>query len=543
MRYKYQRVTTRRHIELVVWQHPRLRLFRQFGVQFVLSPGKKIANMLLLLLFMIVCLTIWMYIHWTGVRQYWAKRGVPHLPPHPILGSLTFLQKQNPGLWMRDMYDRFRSPYVGMWLFWRPALIINSPEIARRVLVKDSALFRDRLLSSGRSDPIGGLNLFTVNDPLWTTVRRRLTSVFTAAKLKMTQGLVSMKNRELVQRFVKEMNQNKCINVRMVLSDYTTDIIGMSAFGIKCNSTLTGEGPLRAITKEFMTYNWFRGLNWCCIFFIPELADVLRFSLFPKHVTQYFRKIFRSMVDQRGGLDAEISESKDLLDALLKMRQECKKDNEDLSEDVLIAQAAIFLQGGFDTTASALSFCFYELAFEPDLQEKLHKELTDAARNNGSTDFDAKLLSELVYINCLMKETLRKYAPMGWLDRIAAKDYQIDENLTITAGTPIYVNAIGMHYDPDLFPEPHKFDPERFLPENEKDMKAFSYMPFGEGPRHCIGRRFAEQNFRSTLASITLNFKIQPTPNAPPPSEVEIEKKGLFLMPGQDLLLQFIPRN
>ncbi|CAH2049665.1 unnamed protein product, partial [Iphiclides podalirius] len=496
--------------------------------------------MLLLPLCIVVCLVIWAYVYWTGVRQYWAKKGVPHLPPHPILGSLTFLQRQNPGLWMRDIYERFRSPYVGMWLFWRPALIINSPEIARKVLVKDSALFRDRLLSSGKSDPIGALNLFTVNDPLWTTIRRRLTAVFTAAKLKMTHGLVAKKNKELVQRIKREMNQNKRVNVRMVMSDYTTDVIGMAAFGITCDSTITGEGPLRAVTKEFSTYSWIRGLNWCCIFFIPELVDFFRFSLFPKHVTEYFRKIFRTMVDQRGGLDAEINENRDLLDALLKMRQECKKDNEDLSEDLLVAQAAIFLLGGSDTTSSALTFCIYELAFLPDLQEKLFKEQMDAIRDN---ELDAKLLSELVYLNSVIKETLRKYAPMGWFDRIAAKDYQIDENLTITAGTPIYVNAIGMHYDPDMFPEPYKFDPERFLPENEKEMQAFSYIPFGEGPRHCIGRRFGEQNLRFTLSTVIRNFKIQPTPNAPLPSQVEIEKKGLFLAPGQNLFLEFIPRN
>ncbi|CAK1581370.1 unnamed protein product [Parnassius mnemosyne] len=498
---------------------------------------------LILILFIVLCFALWIYTRWNHVKHYWAKRGVPYLPPHLILGSLTFLQRQNTGLWMREMYDRFKSPYVGVWLFWRPALIINCPEIARRVLIKDAAIFRDRLLSSGKGDPIGGLNLFTVNDPLWSLLRRRLTSVFTAAKLKNVHGLVTLKTKELVQRIGMEMDKNKCVNLRMVLSDYTTDIIGTTAFGIASDATLTSEGPLRVITKEFSTFNLYRGLNWCCIFFIPELVDILGFSFFPKHATKYFRKIFCSIVDQRGGYDAEIRESKDLLDALRKMKQDCKKENEDISEDTLIAQAAIFLLGGFDTTASALSYCLYEIAFVPEIQEKLYKELKDAERNSGNTEFNAKLLSELVYLNCVIKETLRKYAPMGWLDRIASKDYQIDENLTITAGTPIYVNGIGMHYDPEFFPKPEIFDPDRFLPENEKQINAMCYLPFGEGPRHCIGRRFAEQNLRSALAAIVFNFELRPKPNAPLPSETEPEKKGMFLMPGQHLYLEFIPRH
>ena len=76
---------------------------------------------------------------------------------------------------------------------------------------------------------------------------------------------------------------------------------------------------------------------------------------------------------------------------------------------------------------------------------------------------------------------------MGWLDRIAASDYQIDDTLTIEAGTVVYINSIGIHYDPKYFPEPKKFMPERFLPENANDIYPYSYLPFGDGPRFCIG--------------------------------------------------------
>lgn len=77
---------------------------------------------------------------------------------------------------------------------------------------------------------------------------------------------------------------------------------------------------------------------------------------------------------------------------------------------------------------------------------------------------------------------------MGWLDRVAAKDYQIDENLTIPAGTPVYLNAVGMHVDPQYFPDPMGFNPDRFLPENERSITPFTFLPFGDGPRACIGK-------------------------------------------------------
>lgn len=73
--------------------------------------------------------------------------------------ALVFCQS----VWMRQVYKDFKAPYVGIWLFWRPGLVVNSPELTRRILVKDSENFRNHFLSSGKTDPIGSLNLFTIN--------------------------------------------------------------------------------------------------------------------------------------------------------------------------------------------------------------------------------------------------------------------------------------------------------------------------------------------------------------------------------------------
>ncbi|XP_028171829.1 cytochrome P450 6j1-like [Ostrinia furnacalis] len=119
-------------------------------------------------------------------------------------------------------------------------------------------------------------------------------------------------------------------------------------------------------------------------------------------------------------------------------------------------------------------------------------------------------------------EALRKYPAMGWLDRLASKDYQIDENLTVPAGMPVYVNVVGMHYDPEYFPDPDNFDPDRFLPEREQNIKPFTFMPFGQGPRNCI---------------------VKPKPNAKTPDLIEPERRALFLMPGEELTVDFILRE
>nr|AID54859.1 cytochrome P450 CYP324A1 [Helicoverpa armigera] len=497
----------------------------------------------ILMLIVVACLSVWLVTKWRRVKRYWLERGVPHYPPHPVLGSLTFLQRENPSRWMRKLYKDFAAPYVGIWLFWRPALVINSPDIAKRVLVKDADVFRNRFLSSGKTDPIGALNIFTVNDPLWSSLRRRLTSVFTAAKLRSLNGITVSKAKNLVNRIDIEIQKSEPMDLRKIFTDYTTDVIGESAFGVTSNSLVDGDSIMRNVTREFGSFDLHRGLSWSSIFFFPELVDIFRFSFFPKDTIEVLRKIFRSVIDQRGGYEKEVKDARDLLDALLKIKQEAAKEDEEISEDLLLAQAAIFLLGGFETSGGALSWTIYELAWNPQCQEKLYQEVLETKRKIGGRNFDSAIVSEIPYLDCVIKETLRIYPPMGWLDRISSKDYKIDDNLTIPAGTTIYVNGVSMQMDPQYFPEPEVYNPDRFLPDNERDITPYSYMPFGEGPRSCIGTRFAYQTLRLGLAEIILKYEVRVLPNTPKPTECQVEKNGLLLMPSEKLSVEFVKRD
>lgn len=89
----------------------------------------------------------------------------------------------------------------------------------------------------------------------------------------------------------------------------------------------------------------------------------------------------------------------------------------------------------------------------------------------------------------VVSETLRKYPPLGFLDRVAIQDYKVpNSDLIIEKGTPIMISMTGMHYDPQYFPNPDKFDPERFNEVNKRNIPSYVYFPFGEGPHVCIGK-------------------------------------------------------
>ncbi|CAG9790726.1 unnamed protein product [Diatraea saccharalis] len=454
---------------------------------------------------------------------------------------------------LQSMYQRFKSPYIGIWLFWRPALIINSPEIAQRVLIKDFDVFRNRLLGSGSSkvDPIAGLNLFMVNEPTWSKMRRPLTSLFTSAKIKTFHNLYNTKTKDLVRRIAQSLDENKPNELRNMFSDFTTDIIGIAAFGVESNATITGDGPLRSITKDFMKFSALRGFAFISVMsFLFSLF--IKFYLIMSHVD--LQMLYTAAVlNENFSVVYEILVFLNTVSSLTFVNVECYAISSQnhlyylptsyailvMDEDLFIAQAVIMLQGGFDTTSAAMSFFTYELAHCSEV--KLYKELTKAKEDLGEKELDASVLSELVYFNCVIKETLKKYTSMGWLDRICDRDYRIDDNLTISKGTTVYVNSMGMHGDPEIYYDPDNFHPERFLPENWDSKKPF--MPFGEGPRSCIGRRFAYRTMWYGLSKILLMYELKPIPGSKRPNDVKADSRSLFLVPGEDIFVKFVPRE
>ncbi|GJQ79832.1 Cyp6a9, partial [Trypoxylus dichotomus] len=108
-------------------------------------------------------------------------------------------------------------------------------------------------------------------------------------------------------------------------------------------------------------------------------------------------------------------------------------------------------------------------------------------------------------------ETLRKYPPLPTLNRVCSSDYTIpNTNVTLRKGTKVFVSSLGMHRDEEYYPNPTKFDPERFSEENKTSRPAFSFLPFGEGPRICIGLRFGLMQVKTGLSMILNNYRITP---------------------------------
>ncbi|XP_036150268.1 cytochrome P450 4V2, partial [Monomorium pharaonis] len=168
-----------------------------------------------------------------------------------------------------------------------------------------------------------------------------------------------------------------------------------------------------------------------------------------------------------------------------------------------------------------INFVIFLLAFFPEIQEKVYKELLEIYGTKNSKGYTIKYedLEHMHYLTCVIKETLRLFPTFPIIGRYLEADLKIGNNV-VPKGTNIGISIFQMHRDETYWPNPLKFDPERFLPQNLQNSQLFCYMPFSSGPRNCIAEKYAMIKMKVILATLirTFVFKVSET------DKIEIDK-------------------
>jgi cytochrome P450 len=185
----------------------------------------------------------------------------------------------------------------------------------------------------------------------------------------------------------------------------------------------------------------------------------------------------------------------DLLSMLLLAQDD---DGSDMSDRQLRDEMMTIFLAGHETTAMALTWTWYLLAQHPDVLAKLQAEADAVLGKRAATVAD---LAALPYNEQVVKEAMRLYPPAPGAARQPVEDVRVG-NYTLPQGALINVSIYAAHHDPALYPDPERFDPERFTPEAEKARHRYAYLPFGGGPRICIGNSFAMMEARLILATM-----------------------------------------
>ncbi|XP_050681144.1 cytochrome P450 6k1-like [Leptidea sinapis] len=482
----------------------------------------------------ILLLTLYYFIQ----RQYsfWRTQGVVYERPWFPFGNLGFLMRKSFPEFFHELSIKYKCDYVGIFMGWKPTLVIQSPELAQQILVQDYHYFRDRHLYSGYSDPIGAYNLFTLKGQLWRDMRNELTPIFTSSKLRSITEWCNLSATELVMKIQRDhIEGNKAVNTRELFAMYISDNIAFTVFGIR-ESALNGEdSPMWQLTQHIVTWNFWRGLEFFLIFFLPGIASLFRLKVFSEQGSQYIKKMFWNVVDERRRRG--FKDSKDLVNILLQLRGKYNDEsNPEFADDLMIAQAAVFILGAVDTSSTVLSYCLHELSHHPDVQEKLFREIEAAMHKKQEKVLDYVALLELKYLTACINETMRKDTPIAELDRICIEDYKLNDDLVITKGTPVLVNTLAIHHNEKYYPEPNEWRPERFYGKVHSNQH---FLAFGDGQRNCIGKRYAYMQMRAALVQIIYNYKVLPGM----PYEVKSHPYSITLAPYNGGIVKFVLRS
>lgn len=186
-----------------------------------------------------------------------------------------------------------------------------------------------------------------------------------------------------------------------------------------------------------------------------------------------------------------------MLDTLLQAERIGLIDNEGIIEET-----DTFTFEGHDTTSSAITFTLLLLAHHPEVQERILNEINET---NGQSAIDD--LNQLEYLDRVIKESLRIYPPVAFISRELSEDF-VHDGFTQPKGSGCNIHIYDIHRDPIAFPDPEKFDPDRFLPENCATRSNYAFIAFSAGMRNCIGQRFAMLELKTVLVKIVKNFKI-----------------------------------
>ncbi|XP_052839470.1 LOW QUALITY PROTEIN: probable cytochrome P450 6a21 [Drosophila gunungcola] len=450
---------------------------------------------------------------WRRTMRYWQELGIPCEEPHVFMGNMQGVRTKRSfsEIWT-SYYKKFSGsgPFAGFYWFRRPAVFVLETSLAKQILIKDFNKFTDRgFFHNTEDDPLSG-QLFLLDGHKWRSMRNKLSPTFTSGKMKYMFPTVLKVGHEFTDVFAQDVAKNPIIEVRELLARFTTDVIGTCAFGIECSSLKDPEAEFRVMGRRSVTEQRLGAIGLGFVNSFPNLARRLHMKMTEELIEKFFMRIVRETVAFR---EQNNIRRNDFMDQLIDLKNKPLMTSEtgesvNLTIEEIAAQAFVFFAAGFETSSTTMGFALYELAQNQDIQNRVREEVLEVGQKyNGDLTYES--LKDLVYLDQVISETLRLYTVLPVLNRECLEDFVVPENpkYVIKKGMPILIPAGAMHRDERLYPNPDQFNPDNFSADRVKQRDSVEWLPFGDGPRNCIGMRFGQMQTRLGLALLIKNFK------------------------------------
>lgn len=369
---------------------------------------------------------------------------------------------------------------------------------------KDFEYFENRrVMINENMDELWGRILAALQGDRWRQMRSSLSPSFTGSKLRKMFDHVSDYGNGIVRHFMDKVENGEKINVEMkdFFWRYANDSTASCFFGIETNSFADPQNAFLMTGLGMVNLSGFyKTLKFLLTAFFPKFVRFINLKLMNQEESKAFKHIVLDTMTLRR--ENGISRP-DMMNVLIQKLNDTLQIGEEetahrkWSDNELAGQCLAFFFAGTEAISTTLTYIAYELVANPDIQQKLYGEIAETHQQLNGKPISYDDTQKMKYLDQVTSETLRKWPAAINGDRICGKDYVYDDGnlkFKIEKGTGVIYSIVGIHHDPKYFPNPEKFDPDRFSDENKHNIVPGSYIPFGIGPRTCIGRLVHTEN-------------------------------------------------
>nr|QUF59375.1 cytochrome p450 CYP3044B8 [Brachionus angularis] len=520
-------------------------------------------NRTILITSLLGLITIYIIKKWFEMCNYFKRLNINGPTPLPIVGNFTGIIKY--GLPYND--TRLIKKYgkiVGYFEGSEPIILTTDPKLLKLIMIKDFHNFTNRRLIEAIKIETFENMVSILKDEQWKNVRAILTTVFTSGKLKSMSKLMIECSNRFSDHLKKLSDKEEYLNCRELFGGLSLDVICSCCFGFSVDSLNDPNNEVLKHVKKLFLDEIPKDPKFMLLFLFPSLLGFLLdkniVELVPKKSINYLKNLTATIIERR---KKKLEKRDDFIQIMVEHEQNIEheqKQNEHTSQDKIttnkqwdaktthlkntltideiFAQSIMFLFAGYETSAISLNLISYNLAMNPHIQDKLCAEIDKVLENyNGEISYES--VHEMNYMNMVIDETLRMYPPSIRLDRVANEDYEY-EGIKIKKGQDVACPIFALHHDPDIYEKPDEFIPERFNDENRKLRDNSTYLPFGQGPRNCIGMRFAQLEIKLTLANILSKYNFIKCDKTP--EKITVDSSG-FSRPKVPVILKIKNRN
>ena len=444
-----------------------------------------------------------------AIRQRREPRRHPPapIPAEHVFGRFELLLRlrRNPlTIWRQE---HFREPIVAGKSLLGYGVVLSDPAAIRHVLVDNVANYRKDDLQRAILAPGLGEGLLTVEGDAWKRARRTLAPLFTPRRVEILAQRMLAPVEAQVQRMAVR-RKGRIVDVSQDMTRITFDVLAETLFSNAIAGGANAFGD--ALTRYFETQGRIDPLD---VLGAPKwLPRIGRLRARP--AIAFFEQRIEAIVSERQALRQtampEAGTLPDLLNALLDARD--PETGVGLSEAEIGANIITFIGAGHETTANALTWALYLLSLAPDVLAAVEAEADAAA---GDVVAAALSGDRLAMTKAVIEEAMRLYPPVPSLSRTALADDEAG-GVAIPKGALVIVAPYVLHRHEKLWSEPGQFRPERFLPGARERIERYAYLPFGAGPRICIGLQFAMVEAVLTLSTLLRHLRFSHAGEAPP---------------------------